>query len=136
MDDIYARYREALRLGHQLASEGKFTDALSRYQTASEVASDRALPHVAIGGMLMRLGRPKDALAAYDRALEREKDDLDALSGRAAALLATGRRDEAAKVHRYIDELRNTARAPRRAGRGGLTDVCRGRASPRRGAGA
>ncbi len=112
MDDVYARYREALRLGHQLAAEGKFTDALKRYQTASEVAADRALPHVAIGGMLMRLGRPKDALAAYDRALEREKDDFDALSGRAAALLASGRRDEAAKVHSHIDELRNTARTP------------------------
>lgn len=112
MDDVYAKYREALKLGHQLAAEGKFDDALRRYQQAAELATDRALPHVAMGGMLMRLRKPKDALASYDRALEREPEDLDALSGRAAALLATGRRDEAAKAHQRIDELRNSLRTP------------------------
>jgi tetratricopeptide (TPR) repeat protein len=112
VDDVYAKYREALRLGHQLASEGKFDDALRRYQEAAELAGDRALPHLAMGGMLMRLRKPKDALASYDRALEREPEDIDALSGRAAALLATGRRDDAAKAHQRIDELRNSLRTP------------------------
>ena len=36
----------------------------------------------------MRLGKPKVALAAYDRALAIEPDNVSALSGRAAALLA------------------------------------------------
>jgi len=98
MDDVYGRYRDALRLGHQLAAEGRFKEALRHYQAAAELAGSRALPHVAVGGMLLRLGQARDALAAFDRALEREPDDPDALSGRVAALLAAGRRAEAAQV--------------------------------------
>ena len=106
MDDVYGRYRDALRLGHQLAAEGRFKDALHQYQAAADVAGERALPHVAVGGMLMRLGQPREALAAFDRALEREPNDPDALSGRAAALLKAGRRTEAAQVQALIAQQR------------------------------
>lgn len=109
MDDVYARYREALRQGHHEAAEGRFAAALKHYETALSLAADRALPHVAVGAMLLRLGRAKEALAAYDRALEREPASLDALSGRAAALLAAGRRDEAARVQQQIAEARQSA---------------------------
>jgi tetratricopeptide (TPR) repeat protein len=107
MDDVYGRYREALRLGHHHAAEGKFADALNHYQTAASLAGERALPHVGIGGMQLRLGRAKDALSAYERALAIEPQNLDALSGRAAALLAAGRRDEAAKVQGLIADVRS-----------------------------
>ena len=106
MDDVYSRYREALRLGHQQAAEGKFAKALAQYQTAASVAGERALPHVAVGGMQLRLGRAREALASYERALTLEPSNLDALSGRAAALLAAGRREEAARVQQQISELR------------------------------
>jgi len=43
MDDVYARYREALKLGHQEAAEDRWTEALRHYQVAADVA-DRALP--------------------------------------------------------------------------------------------
>ncbi|MEX2547096.1 MAG: hypothetical protein WD830_04825 [Chloroflexota bacterium] len=109
MDDVYARYREALRLGHQEAAEGRFAEALRHYGFAAELAGDRALPHIAVGGMHMRLGRPKEALAAYDLALKAEPASLDALTGRAAALLAAGRRDESARVQRQISDLRQSA---------------------------
>lgn len=112
MDDVYARYREALRLGHHEAAEGRFAEALGHYQAAAAVAGDRALPHVGIGGMLLRLGRPKDALAAYDRALQAEPNNLDAMTGRAATLLATGRRDEATRVRQQMTDLRSSAEAP------------------------
>lgn len=112
MDDVYARYREALSVGHKEAAEGRFAEALRHYQVAADVAADRALPHIAIGGMQLRLGRPKEALAAYDRALQAEPQNLDALGGRAAALLAAGRRDEAARVRQQISNARNTAAAP------------------------
>jgi tetratricopeptide (TPR) repeat protein len=108
MDDVYGRYREALRLGHHEAAEGRFAEALRHYNVASELAADRALPHIAVGGMQLRLGRAKEALAAYDRALAAEPTNLDALSGRTAALLAGGRRDEAAKVQKQIADLRRT----------------------------
>jgi tetratricopeptide (TPR) repeat protein len=107
MDDVYGRYREALRLGHHHAAEGKFADALTQYQSAASLAGERALPHVGIGGMQLRLGRAKDALSAYERAVGIEPQNLDALSGRAAALLAVGRRDEAAKVQQLIADIRS-----------------------------
>lgn len=112
MDDIYGRYREALRLGHHEAAEGRFGEALRNYQTAAEVAGDRALPHVGMGAMLLRLGRAKEALAAYERALVAEPTNLDALTGRAATLLATGRRDEAARVRQQMVDMRQSADLP------------------------
>jgi tetratricopeptide (TPR) repeat protein len=102
MEDVYGRYAEALRAGHQFAAAGQFKDALRCYRTATELAADRAVPHVALGGMLLRLGQPREALSAYERALQLEPDDVDALTGSAAALLAVGRRAEAAQVQERI----------------------------------
>src|SRR6187397_2389589 len=104
MDDVYARYRESLRLGHHEAAEGRYAEALKHYQAAAEVASDRALPHVAVAGAQLRIGHPKEALAAYERALTIEPQNVDALTGRVAAYLAAGRRDDAARAQRQIEE--------------------------------
>ncbi len=104
MDDVYARYRESLKLGHQEAAEGRYAEALKHYQSAADVAADRALPHVAVAGVQLRLGHPKEALAAYERALTLEPQNVDALTGRVAAYLAAGRRDDAARAQRQIEE--------------------------------
>jgi tetratricopeptide (TPR) repeat protein len=109
MDDVFARYQGALRAGHQLASEGKFKDALSQYEEAAKLA-ERPLPLIGVGGMNLRLGRAKEALAAYERALALEPDNIDALSGRAAALLAAGRRTDAAAVQEQMSALSGTSR--------------------------
>ncbi len=109
-DDVFQRYTDFLRRGHQLAAEGKVRDALGQYEAAAQLARDRARPHVAVGDMLLRLGRAKNALAAYDRALKNEPADLDALSGRAAALLSLGRRSQAAEVTERLNRLRVAAR--------------------------
>lgn len=102
MGDIYGRYAEALRAGHQFAASGNLKEALKCYRAATEIATDRAVPYVAMGGALLRLGQNKEALASYERALELEPADVDALTGRAAALLAAGRRDEANQVQQQI----------------------------------
>jgi tetratricopeptide (TPR) repeat protein len=107
MDDLFARYQAALRAGHQLAAEGKFRDALGQYEQAATLA-ERPMPLIGIGGMQLRLGRPKEALAAFERAVALEPDNLDALSGRAAALLAAGRRDEAAGIQQQMAALRDS----------------------------
>ena len=107
MDDVFARYQAALRTGHQLAAEGRYRDALTRYEEAAAVAGERALPHVLVGGMLLRMSRPREALSAYERALAVEPSNLDALSGRAAALLSAGRRADAAAVQQQIAALRD-----------------------------
>lgn len=110
-EDLYARYHEALRRGHQQASEGKFKEALASYQAAVGLAGERALPHIAVGGMQLRLGHRKEALAAFDRALVLDPSNLDALGGRAASLLAVGRRDEADSVRAQIIQLRGPVAA-------------------------
>ena len=112
MDDVFARYQAALRSAHQLAADGKFKDALGQYQEAARVAGERPLPLIGIGGMNMRLGHAKEALAAYERALALEPDNMDALSGRAAALLAAGRRGEAAGVQQQMNALRESPASP------------------------
>jgi tetratricopeptide (TPR) repeat protein len=112
MDDVYGRYREALKLGHQEAAAGRFAQALRHYNVAADVAPDRALPHIAVGGMQLRLGHARESLAAYERALQNEPTNIDALTGRAAALLAAGRRDEAHKVQQEIADARRAAESP------------------------
>src|SRR5919108_3840106 len=112
MDDVYAQYREALKLGHQEAAAGRFAQALRHYHDAAELAPDRALPHIAVGGMQLRLGHARESLAAYERALQNEPTNIDALTGRAAALLAAGRRDEAHKVQQEIADARRAAESP------------------------
>ncbi|MDL2335573.1 MAG: tetratricopeptide repeat protein [Chloroflexota bacterium] len=102
MEDVYGRYAEALRAGHQFAASGQLKEALRCYRAATELAADRSVPHVALGGTLLRLGQTRDALAAYDRALELDPNDVDALTGRASALLAAGRRSEAAETQQRI----------------------------------
>lgn len=120
MDDVFARYREALKLGHQEAAAGRFAQALKHYTSAAELAPDRALPHIAIGGMHLRLGQARESLAAYDRALEAEPSNIDALDGRTAALLALGKRNEAARVQQQIADM---SRAPERAAPGDSTPM-------------
>ena len=65
------------------AQRGRFDEALAAYQEAGTIAPDRAMPQSSIGGVLARLGRTAQALAAYDAALEPAPADEAALRGRA-----------------------------------------------------
>lgn len=93
---LYERYKDALRRGHVAAQRGRHDAALEAYGEASRIAPDRALPLVGIAGVLTRLARPVEALAAYDAALDRAPADEAALRGRGALLLETGDRAAAA----------------------------------------
>ena len=68
------------------------------YREAARIAPDRALPYVGLGGVLARLGRSDDSLAAYAAALDRAPDDEGAMQGRADVLAVLGRRAEAADM--------------------------------------
>jgi Flp pilus assembly protein TadD len=105
MDDLFERYQDALKQGHLAAMQGKPKDALRHYQTAAELADERARPHISMGSLLLRLGRTKEALAAYGRAVEREPRDTDALAGQAAALLAAGHADESARILERVSRI-------------------------------
>jgi tetratricopeptide (TPR) repeat protein len=115
-DALYERYKDALRRGHVAALRDRLDAALVAYAEAAELAPERPLPHASMGGVLRRLGRHEEALAAFARALERAPGDETALDGRAEALAALGRPVQAADA---LDRLANVLDA---AGR--LPEAC------------
>jgi tetratricopeptide (TPR) repeat protein len=110
---LYERYKDALRRGHVAALRGRLEPAIDAYGEAASIASDRALPHAAIGGIFVRMGRIPEALAAYDRALELAPRDETSLRGRAEALRSLGRRvDAATTLDRLAEVLDSAGRLP------------------------
>lgn len=97
-ESIYERYKAALRRGHLAVLRGQLETALDAYREAAAIVPERALPHTSIGAVELRLGRPTEALAAFEAAIERSPNDEGALSGRADALTALGERATAAET--------------------------------------
>ena len=95
-EDLFERYKDALRRGHIAAQRGRPDEALIAYREAIEIAPERALPYIGLGGVLARLGRSTEAVVAFDRAVERGPHDEHAWRGLADARLAAGRRIDAA----------------------------------------
>ena len=97
MTDAFERYKDALRRGHVgRACAAASTRPSPPTSEAGAIAPDRAMPQSSLGGVLARMGRTAQALAAYDAALRRAPDDEAALRGRAELLAMAGRRAEAA----------------------------------------
>ncbi len=90
--------------------------AIDAYVEAASIASDRALPHAAIGGIFVRMGKMAEALAAYDRALELGPRDEASLRGRAEVLRSLRRPVEAAATLDRLAEVLD--------GAGRLPDAC------------
>lgn len=110
---LYERYKDALRRGHVGALRGRLGAALEAYGEAAAIAPDRPLPLVGIGGVLTRLGKVREALAAYDAALERSAADPGALRGRAETLVSLGDRLAAAETFdRLAEALDASGRLP------------------------
>jgi tetratricopeptide (TPR) repeat protein len=97
-DALYERYKDALRRGHVAALRSRFDEALAAYGEATRLAPDRPLPLTSIGSVLVRLGKSTEAVAAFDKALEKVPTDEPALRGRTDALLAVGDRVGAAET--------------------------------------
>ena len=108
-ETLFERYKEALRAGHVAVLQGRLDDAAASYRTAIAVAGDRAVPRTALGGVLLRLGEPTEALAAYDAALELLPEDDAALLGRAQALVVLRRTAEAAATYDRLVAAREAA---------------------------
>ena len=98
MDTPFERYQAALQKGHRAVIDGRPREALKHYSEAAALADTRPLPHVCIGGVLLGTGQVEEALAAYERALALAPNDRAAIDGKAAALLAAGRSDDAAAM--------------------------------------
>ena len=111
---LYEQYKEALRQGHMAALRGRLDVAAAAYRDAARFAPDRALPYVGLGGVLTRLGRSDEALAAYSAALDRAPADEGAMRGRADVLAA---RRSAFRGGRYPRPAVREPRARRAPGR-------------------
>ena len=108
-DDLYERYKEALRLGHVALLRGALEEALTAYRAAAVIAPSRALPHTSLGGALLRLGRLEEALVEYAAAVARAPHDEGALLGQAEALTTAGMRSEAAIALDHVSEIQEAA---------------------------
>jgi len=97
-NSLYERYKDALRRGHVASLRGRLESAVGAYSEAAQIAPDRALPHAAIGGILVKMNRPAEAIQSYGRALKLAPRDEAALRGQADLLAAAGRRVEAAEL--------------------------------------
>lgn len=108
---LYERYKDALRRGHVAALRGRLEPAIDAYGEAATIAGDRALPHAAIGGIFVRMGKMPEALAAYDRALALGPRDESSLRGRAEVLRSLRRPVEAAgSLDRLAEVLESAGR--------------------------
>jgi tetratricopeptide (TPR) repeat protein len=108
-DDLYERYKEALRNGHVAVLRGSFEEALAAYRIAADIAPSRALPHTSLGGVYLRLGHLEDALTEFAAAVARAPHDEGALLGQAEALTAAGMRSDAATALDHVAEIQEAA---------------------------
>jgi hypothetical protein len=108
-DDLYERYKEALRVGHVAVLRGALEDALEAYRSAATIAPSRALPHTSLGGVLLRLGHLDEALNEYSEAVARAPHDEGALLGQAEALSLSGQRVDAAAALDHVSEIQEAA---------------------------
>jgi len=104
-DPVFERYKEALKRGHVAVFRGRPKEALASYQEAARLVGHRALPWVSMGSVLLQMGRVQESIAAYDEALQRASGDRQALGGKAIALTAAGRLEEAEVLESRVESL-------------------------------
>jgi tetratricopeptide (TPR) repeat protein len=115
-EDLYERYKEALRGGHVAVLRGGLEEAIRMYAAAAEIAPSRALPHTSLGGVYMRLSRLDEALTEYAAAVARSPHDEGALLGQADALATVGKLRDAAMALDHVAEIQEaSARLPEAA---------------------
>ena len=115
-EELFGRYRDALRAGHVAVRRGQLEEAAAAYRDAAGLAADRAVPRSALGSVELRLGQPERALASFDEALAIAPMDDAALHGRAQALVVLQRPDDAAVTFDLLADARRDA--------GKLPDAC------------
>jgi Flp pilus assembly protein TadD len=108
-EDLYERYKDALRTGHVAVLRGSLEEAAAAYRIAAEIAPSRALPHTSLGGVLLRLGHLEEALAEFAAAVSRSPHDEGALLGQAEALTTAGMRSDAASALDHVAEIQEAS---------------------------
>jgi tetratricopeptide (TPR) repeat protein len=99
------RRAEVARLLAGVADEsGRLDLALARWQAISQAAPDDLQARMAIGFLLLRLGRAPDAVETFKAAVTQAPEDPDAASALGVALTDAGRHDEALAVLMWAAE--------------------------------
>lgn len=81
-----AAYREALRCGEEAAGEGRSREAIDHFTEATRLDARRPEAWVSLGLLLLQLGQSREALQAFETALDHAPRDIGALRGKAYAL--------------------------------------------------
>ena len=76
MEQGSVRYREALRRGHVAVARGRPRESIAHYEEAARLAERRALPFVSMGSVYLQMHQPREAIRAFDDALERAPGDI------------------------------------------------------------
>lgn len=114
-DQVSSQYKEALRRGHLAVVKGRPREAVQHYEEAGRLAGERPLPFTSMGSVYLQMRKPQEALRAYDEALRRAPNDVEAMRGRASALAADGKKKEAQAQAGRADELQAMERAGQQA---------------------
>jgi tetratricopeptide (TPR) repeat protein len=88
-------FMEHHRLARALAERERLVEAEYHFRRSAELEPRRADPSVGLGDVLLRQGRPDDAVRAYREALAREPGHARAQANLGLALVRAGRADEA-----------------------------------------
>ena len=102
--ELFQRYQRMVpgdaqvlgQIGSCLGDLGRFVEAESYLRRALERVDD-ALTYYNLGFVLTRVGRLADAAAAYERALDRDPNHLEARTNLAAVLTRQGKLDQASR---------------------------------------
>ena len=105
-DDFQPTARESLLDdGERLFYEGRYDDALSRFEKAIALDEDDADAHYLKGRALFYMGRDEDSLSAFDRALDIDPEFGAAIVHKAELMVrAFGWSDEALDLLDQADE--------------------------------
>ncbi len=118
LDEALADYRQALRLrpndadihnnlGNALFQRGEYREAQHCYQKALQLRPASLEARQNLGNVLKRLGHPAAAAAeTFQEILRLHPDFVEALKGRADALVELGRTDEALASYEKVLQLR------------------------------
>jgi tetratricopeptide (TPR) repeat protein len=84
------------QMGSCLTDLGRFAEAEPLLRQAQE-GLDNGVSHYNLGLLLTRLGRLREAVSEYERALDRDPEDVDARSNLATVLVRQGKLDGATR---------------------------------------
>jgi Flp pilus assembly protein TadD len=98
-------YMDERSSGSAAYAAGDFEGALSQYQEAVSRHPEDAESHSNLGQVLVRLGRPAEALPHFDRAIALIEGRWAYHFNRARALRLLGRFDESIAAYRTVEQL-------------------------------